>query len=99
VIKPIKKPKHPGKILLEEFLIPLGISQMELTKHIKVTFPRINTIIKGKRGITINTALRFAKFFNNSPEFWLNAQRAYDLYIEIHSKKYEEIKKIPTLVK
>lgn len=87
-------PPHPGKLLLKEFLIPLKISQSDLADKIKVSFQRINTIIKGKRNISIDTALRLAKYFGNSPEFWLNSQRAFDLFNEIHSKRYQEIEKI-----
>jgi addiction module HigA family antidote len=92
-----RRPSHPGRILLEEFLIPMNISQTELAEAIKVSFQRINTIIKGKRDITINSALRLAKFFGNSAEFWLNAQLAYDLYNEIHSKEYKEIEDIRSI--
>jgi len=89
-------PPHPGELLLNEFLVPLGISQTDFADRINVSFQRINTIIKGKREISIDTALRFSKFFGNSPEFWLNAQRAINLYREFHSKKYLDIQKIPT---
>lgn len=76
-------PVHPGEILLEEFLIPMGITQYRLAKDIHVPTRRINEIIHGKRAITANTALRLGKFFNMSPQFWINLQSHYDLEVEI----------------
>ncbi len=70
---------HPGKMLREEFLIPLGISQNALALKIRVPATRIGEIVKGKRAITPDTALRLARFFGNSPEFWLNLQQMHDL--------------------
>lgn len=69
---------HPGEILLEDWLIPLNISQYALAKAIQVPPRRINEIVKGKRAITPDTALRLAKFFNTSPQSWLNLQDHYD---------------------
>jgi addiction module HigA family antidote len=70
---------HPGIMLREEFLIPLGISQNALALKIRVPATRIGEIVKGKRAITPDTALRLARFFGNSPEFWLNLQQSHDL--------------------
>ena len=70
---------HPGEILREEFLIPLGISQNALAMKIRVPATRIGDIIHGRRAITTDTALRLARFFGNSPEFWMNLQQQYDL--------------------
>lgn len=70
---------HPGEMLQEEFMLPLSISQNQLASDLRVPPGRINQIIKGKRGITSDTALRLAKYFGNSPEFWLNLQQMYDL--------------------
>lgn len=70
---------HPGEMLREEFLIPLGISQNALAMKIRVPATRIGEIVRGKRAITPDTALRFARFFGNSPEFWLNLQQMHDL--------------------
>lgn len=70
---------HPGEMLREEFLIPLGISQNALAMKIRVPATRIGEIVKGKRAITPDTALRLARFFSNSPEFWLNLQQMHDL--------------------
>ena len=75
-------PIHPGEILMEEFLEPLGISQYRLAKDISVSPRRINEIVHGKRSITADTALRLAKFFGTSERFWLNLQVRYDLEIE-----------------
>lgn len=70
---------HPGEILLEEFLKPMNITAYRLAKETKIDQTRISEIIKGKRSITIDTALRFSKFFGNSPEFWINIQVHYDM--------------------
>ena len=70
---------HPGEVLLEEFLKPMGISQNRLALNIGVPARRINEIVLGKRGITADTALRLAKFFGISAEFWLGLQAQYDL--------------------
>lgn len=70
---------HPGEMLSEEFLKPLGISQNALAMKIRVPATRIGEIIHGKRAITPDTALRLARFFGNSPEFWLNLQQMHDL--------------------
>jgi addiction module HigA family antidote len=73
------EPIHPGEILFEEFLKPLGLSQNRLALDIRVPARRINEIVLGKRKITSDTALRLAKYFNMSPEFWLAIQMDYDL--------------------
>jgi addiction module HigA family antidote len=70
---------HPGEMLLEEFLIPLGISQNRLALDIRVPATRISQIVKGSRAITPETALRLSRYFGNSAEFWLNLQQMYDL--------------------
>ena len=75
-------PIHPGEILLEEFLEPMGISQYRLSKEISVSPRRINEIVHGKRAVSANTALRLAKFFGTTPQFWLNLQSLYDLEVE-----------------
>ena len=74
-------PIHPGEILKEEFLVPMGISQYRLAKDISVPPRRINEIVHGKRSITADTALRLGRFFTMSPQFWLNLQTRYDLEI------------------
>jgi antitoxin HigA-1 len=72
-------PIHPGQILLEEFLKPMGISQYRLAKDISVPPRRINEIVHGKRSISADTALRLGRFFGISPQFWLNLQNRFDL--------------------
>src|SRR5438045_2491048 len=75
-------PVHPGEILLEEFLKPLGLSQYRLAKGLSVPARRINEIVLGVRSITAETALRLARFFGTSERFWLNLQATYDLEVE-----------------
>jgi len=75
-----RTPTHPGEMLLEEFLKPMEISQKDLSTAIHVPFQRINELVNGKRGITPSTALRLSKFFENTPEFWMNLQQRWDLY-------------------
>jgi addiction module HigA family antidote len=75
-------PIHPGEILLEEFLKPMGISQYRLSKDIGVPPRRINEIVHGKRSITAGTALRLARYFGTSERFWMNLQSRYDLELE-----------------
>jgi antitoxin HigA-1 len=75
-------PIHPGEILLEEFLEPLGLSQYRLAKDISVPPRRINEIVHGKRSITADTALRLARYFETTDRFWINLQTRYDLEVE-----------------
>jgi addiction module HigA family antidote len=74
-------PIHPGEILMDEFLEPMGISQYRLAKDISVPPRRINEIVHGNRSITADTALRLGRFFGMSPQFWLNLQTRYDLEV------------------
>ncbi len=75
-------PVHPGEVLIEDFLKPLGLSQYRLAKGLNVPPRRINEIVLGKRAVTADTALRLARFFGTSDRFWLNLQAAYDLDLE-----------------
>ena len=75
-------PIHPGEILLEEFLRPMGISQYRLAKDINVDPRRINEIVLGKRSITADTALRLSRYFGSSERFWINLQARYDLELQ-----------------
>ncbi len=75
-----REPTHPGEMLLEEFLIPMGITQRKLSKEISVPYQRINEIVNKRRGITPSTALRLSKFFRVSEDFWINLQLRWDLY-------------------
>ena len=72
-------PVHPGEILMEEFLTPMGISQYRLSRDISVPPRRINEIVHGTRSVTANTALRLGKYFGVSPQFWMNLQAHFDL--------------------
>jgi addiction module HigA family antidote len=89
-----RPPTHPGEILLEDFLNPLGMTQTELAERIHVSFPRINEIVNGKRGITPDTALRLSRLFGTTPEFWLNGQRNWDLWHALHSDAAEDLNTI-----
>ena len=75
-------PIHPGEILMEEFLKPLGVSQYKIAKDISVPPRRINEIVHGKRSISADTALRLARYFNLSERFWMNLQARYDIELE-----------------
>ena len=90
------EPIHPGEILLEEFLIPMEISQYRLAKDINVPARRINEIVLGKRSITADTALRLSEYFGMSERFWLNLQMKYNLEIEkdrLQDRLKKEVKK------
>jgi addiction module HigA family antidote len=73
-------PTHPGEMLREEFLIPMGITQRQLADGIGTPYQRVNELVNGKRGITPSTALRLAKYFGTTPGFWMNLQLRWDLY-------------------
>jgi addiction module HigA family antidote len=75
-----RQPTHPGEMLREEFLEPMNLTQKQLADSIQVPYQRINEIVSGKRGVTPSTALRLAKYFGMSPDFWLNLQIKLDLY-------------------
>jgi len=75
-----REPTHPGDMLLEEFLKPMGLSQQYLAREIHVPYQRVNELVNRRRGITPSTALRLARFFGNSPSFWLSLQLRWDLY-------------------
>ncbi len=87
---------HPGEILEKEFLIPMGITAYKLAKEIGIQQTRISLIIKGKRSITADTAIRLSRYFGTTEEFWMNLQREFDLRKEHIEKKseFEKIKKI-----
>jgi addiction module HigA family antidote len=75
-----RSPTHPGEMLLEEFLNPMSLTQRELADAIHVPYQRINDIVHGRRSVTPSTALRLAKFFNMSADFWMNLQLRWDMY-------------------
>ena len=81
-----RAPTHPGEMLLEEFLKPMGLTQRELADAIHVPYQRINEVINGRRGITPSTALRLSKVFGVSADFWMNLQLRWDLYFAKESE-------------
>jgi len=89
------EPIHPGEILLEEFLKPMGISQYRLAKDINVPARRINEVIHGKRSVSVDTALRLSRYFSLSERFWLNLQTRYDIEVQkdkLDNRIEEEVK-------
>jgi addiction module HigA family antidote len=88
---------HPGEILLEEFLKPLGLSQYRVAKDISVPPRRVNEIVHGLRAITADTALRLARYFGTSEEFWLNLQARYDLEVEKDRLEGRLVKEVKVL--
>lgn len=88
-----RKPTHPGEMLREEFLIPKGVTQRDLANAIRVPYQRVNELVNKRRGITPSTALRLAKYFGTSPDFWMNLQLRWDLY-QVRETEQEEIKLI-----
>jgi addiction module HigA family antidote len=89
-----RRPTTPGETLVEEFLQPLGISQLAFAKQIGVTYARLNSIVKGKRAVTPDTAMRFERALGMDAQFWLNLQTIVDLYDAQHSPAAKEIAKI-----
>ncbi len=75
-----RAPTHPGEMLLEEFLKPLGMTQQSLAKEIKVPYQRVNELVNKRRGITPGTALRLSRLFGTTPDYWLSLQLRWDLY-------------------
>ena len=86
-----RKATHPGTILLHEFLEPLGLSQKGLAVHLEISVQRVNEIIRGKRGISADTAWLLSEAFNTSPEFWINLQTTYDLSAHRPTRHIEPI--------
>lgn len=84
-----REPTHPGEMLAEEFLLPMGITQRELANAIHVPYQRVNELVNKKRGVTPSTALRLARFFAISADFWLNLQVRWDLYKAQQAEKSE----------
>jgi addiction module HigA family antidote len=84
-----RTPTHPGEMLLEEFLLPMGLTQQYLANAIHVPYQRVNELINGRRGMTPSTALRLEKFFGMSASFWLNLQLRWDLHVAQKKEKQE----------
>jgi addiction module HigA family antidote len=83
---------HPGDILKTEFMEPLGLSSYRLAKALHISAPRVNDLVRGKRSITADTAMRLSAYFGNSPQFWLGLQMDYDLWIAAKSRTLALIK-------
>ncbi len=90
-----RPPTHPGEVLLEEFLEPLGISQVEFAQRLGVSFPRLNGVVRGRRGVTPDTALRLERVTGASAAFWLGLQQDWDLW---HAERSEAARAIAELV-
>jgi len=82
-----RPPTHPGEVLLEEFLVPLGLTQAEAARRMGVSTNRLNELVRAKRGVTAETALRLARLLGTSPEFWLNLQMTFDLWHALRAER------------
>lgn len=92
-----RPPTHPGAMLLEEFLKPLGVSQSAFAIRLGVSFPRLNEIVRGKRGVTADTALRLARVTGMTADFWLGLQLDWDLWHAVRSPKARQIAQLEPL--
>ena len=92
-----RAPSHPGAMLLQEFLEPLGVTQTDLAERMEIPFQRVNSLVNGRRSITPDTALRLAKVFGTTPGFWMNHQLRWDLFHaqEEASEALERIEPLP----
>jgi addiction module HigA family antidote len=86
-------PTHPGEILREEFLVPLGLTQVALAEHLGVPLQRVNELVRGRRGVTPETAWLLSQAFGTTPEFWLNLQASYDLATTRPARKVQRVRK------
>ncbi|MGA2937583.1 MAG: HigA family addiction module antitoxin [Syntrophobacteraceae bacterium] len=91
-----RRPTHPGEILKHEFMEPMGLTQQKLAEAVGITRVRINEIVRGKRGVTPDTAFRLARYFGTTAEFWLNLQRNTDMWdtLQTHQTDYDRIKSV-----
>lgn len=87
-------PTHPGEVLLLEFLEPLGITQVDLAAHIGVPVQRVNEVVRGKRGITPETAWLLSEAFETTPQFWMNLQANYDLVVRRPNREVTRIRAV-----
>lgn len=92
-----RAPVHPGEVLREEFLEPMSLSQVELAKLLDIPFQRVNMIVNEKRAVTPDTALRLARLFGTTVDFWMNFQMAWDVYEAEHSPEAKTINRIERL--
>jgi addiction module HigA family antidote len=89
-----RRPTHPGEVFLEDFLAPLGITQKEAAERLHISYPRMNEIVRGRRAVTPDTALRLARFTGTEPEFWLNLQQRVDLWDALRSEGAADVEDI-----
>lgn len=94
-----RPPTHPGEMLLEEFVKPLGVTQTELARRLEVSYPRLNEIIKGRRSVTPNTALRLSRVLGMSADFWLGLQHDWDLWHAMNSPEAKEISRLKPMLR
>jgi len=92
-----RPPTHPGEMLFEEFVKPLGLTQTELARRLGVSYPRLNEIVKGRRSVTPDTALRLARVLGMSADFWLGLQQDWDLWHAINGPAADEISRLKPL--
>lgn len=92
-----RPPTHPGEMLLNEFIVPHGLSLAETARRLRISYPRLHEIVKGRRGVTIDTALRLQRMFEMDADFWLNLQRDWDLWHALRSPLAAELEAIPPL--
>lgn len=89
-----RRPVHPGEVFREDFLEPLRMTQREAAERLRISYPRMNEIVNGKRSVTPETALRLARFTRTEPEFWLNLQQSVDLWHAVHSDAAADVEEI-----
>jgi antitoxin HigA-1 len=89
-----RPPTHPGEMLLEEFIKPLGVTQAELARRLEISYPRLNEVVKGRRSVTPDTALRLSRVLGMSAGFWLGLQHDWDLWHAVHSPEAKEIMRL-----
>ena len=94
-----RPPTHPGKMLLEEFIKPLDLTQTELARRLEVSYPRLNEIIKGRRSVTPDTALRLSQVVGMSADFWLGLQQDWDLWHAMHSAEAKKINRLKPIAR
>lgn len=92
-----RPPTHPGEMLHHEFIVPNGLSLAETARRLRISYPRLHEIVKGRRGVTIDTALRLERLFGMDADFWLNLQRDWDLWHALRSPLARELDEIPEL--
>lgn len=90
-------PMRPGRVLLDQFLRPRGLSQSKFARRVGISYPRLNQVIHGKRGLTANTAIRLARVLGTSPEYWLELEQRWRVWAVLHSPQAAEIERLEPL--